>query len=55
MGLFMATAVLAGIYAITTFGPRLSLQTKIKTMRANMKERMLAYNNQVISKIAYNP
>jgi hypothetical protein len=49
MGLFMATAGLASIYAITTFGPKLSLQNKIKSMRAKMKELMLAHNNQVIS------
>jgi hypothetical protein len=45
----MATAVLASIYAITTFGPRLSLQNKIKTMKAKMKEIVLAHNNQIIS------
>lgn len=49
MGLFMATAVLATTYAITTFGPRLSLQNKIKSMRTKMKELMLAHNNQIIS------
>ena len=49
MGLFTATTVLASIYAITTFGPRLSLQDKIKTMKAKMKEIVLAQNNQVIS------
>jgi hypothetical protein len=49
MGLFLATGVLAATYAITTFGPRLSLQSKIKTMRAKMKEIMVAHNNQVIS------
>jgi len=48
-GLFMATAVLASIYTITTFGPRLSLQDKIKTVRTKMKEIMLAHNHQVIS------
>jgi hypothetical protein len=49
MGLFMATAVLAIIYTIATFGPKLSLQNKIKAMKAKMKELMLAHNNQVIS------
>ena len=49
MGLFMVTAGLAAIYGITTFGPRLSLQNKIKAMKAKMKELMLAHNNQVIS------
>jgi hypothetical protein len=49
MGLFMVTAGLASIYAITTFGPRLSLQNKIKSMRDKMKELMLAHNNQIIS------
>jgi hypothetical protein len=49
MGLFMVTAGLAAIYAITTFGPKLSLQNKIKATRARIKELMLAHNNQVIS------
>jgi hypothetical protein len=49
MGLFMVTAGLASIYAITTFGPKLSLQNKIKAMRSKMKEMMLAHNNQIIS------
>ena len=49
MGLFMATALLASIYTITTFGPRLPLQSKMKTMKAKMKEMMLAQNNQAIS------
>jgi hypothetical protein len=49
MGLFMVTAGLAAIYAITTFGPKLSLQNKIKATKARMKELMLAHNNQVIS------
>jgi hypothetical protein len=49
MGLFMVTSGLTSIYAITTFGPRLSLQNKLKYMRAKVKEMMLAHNNQVIS------
>ncbi|MFL6360960.1 MAG: hypothetical protein ACJ72V_16690 [Nitrososphaeraceae archaeon] len=49
MGLFMVTAGLAAVYGITTFGPKLSLQNKVKTMRAKMKELMLAHNNQIIS------
>jgi hypothetical protein len=49
MGLFMATAVLATIYTIATFGPKLSLQSKIKAMKAKMKELLLAHNNQIIS------
>jgi hypothetical protein len=49
MGLFMATALLASIYTITTFGPRLPLQSKMKTMKAKMKEMILAQNNQAIS------
>ncbi|MFL6377398.1 MAG: hypothetical protein ACJ71G_08325 [Nitrososphaeraceae archaeon] len=49
MDLFMVTAGLANIYAITTFGPKLSLQNKIKVTKAKMKEMMLAHNNQVIS------
>ena len=49
MGLFMATAVLATIYTIATFGPKLSLQNKVKAMKAKMKELMLAHNNQVVA------
>ena len=49
MGLFMVTAGLATTYAITTFGPKLSLQNKIKAMKAKMKELMVSHNNQVIS------
>jgi hypothetical protein len=49
MGLFMITAGLAATYAITTFGPKLSLQNKIKAMNTKMKELMLAHNNKVIS------
>jgi hypothetical protein len=49
MGLFMVTAGLAAVYGITTFGPKLSLQTKIKAMKAKMKELMVAHNNQIIS------
>jgi hypothetical protein len=49
MGLFMVTAGLAAIYGITTFGSKLSLQNKIKTTKAKMKELVLAQNNQVIS------
>ncbi|HJT47202.1 MAG TPA: hypothetical protein VJ729_03385 [Nitrososphaeraceae archaeon] len=49
MGLFMVTAGLASVYAITTFGPKLSLQNKVKTMKAKMKEMMLAQHNQIVS------
>jgi hypothetical protein len=49
MGLFMVTAGLATIYTIATFGPKLSLQSKIKAMKAKAKELMLAHNNQIIS------
>jgi hypothetical protein len=49
MGLFMVTAGLAAVYGITTFGPKLSSQNKIKAMKAKMKELMLAHNNQIIS------
>jgi hypothetical protein len=49
MGLFMVTAGLATTYAITTFGPKLSVQSKIKAMKSKMKELVLAHNNQVIS------
>jgi hypothetical protein len=49
MGLFMVTAGLAAIYAITTFGPKLSLQNKVKAMKAKMKELILAHNDQIIS------
>jgi hypothetical protein len=49
MGLFTATAGIAAIYTIATFGPKFSLQNKVKAMRAKMKELMLAHNNQIIS------
>ena len=49
MGLFMVTAGLAILYAIITFGPKLSLQNRVKAIKAKMKEMMLARNNQVIS------
>jgi len=49
MGLFMVTTGLAVVYGITTFGPKLSLQNKIKAMKAKMKELTLAHNNQIIS------
>lgn len=49
MGLFMITAGLATTYAITTFGPKISLQNKIKAMKSKMKGLMVAHNNQVIS------
>ncbi len=49
MGLFMVTAILAAVYGITTFGPKLSLQHKINAMKAKTKEMMLAHNNQIIS------
>jgi hypothetical protein len=49
IGLFMVTAGLAATYGIATFGPKLSLQNKIKVMKTKMKELMLAHNNQIIS------
>jgi hypothetical protein len=49
MGLFMVTAGLASVYAITAFGPKLSLRNKIKALKAKMKELMLAHNDQIIS------
>jgi hypothetical protein len=49
MGLFMVTAGLAAVYGITTFGPKLSLQNKVKAMKAKTKELILAHNNQIIS------
>jgi hypothetical protein len=49
MGLFMVTAGLATVYSITTFGPKLSLQNKIKAMKDKMKALMLVHNNQIIS------
>jgi hypothetical protein len=49
MGLFFVTAGLASMYAITTSGPKLSLQNKIKSMKAKMKEMILAHNHQIIS------
>jgi hypothetical protein len=45
----MTTAVLATIYTVATFGPKLSLQNKIKAMKAKMKEMVLAHNNQVVA------
>jgi hypothetical protein len=48
IGLFMVTAGLAAMYAVTTFGPKLSLQNKIKAIKAKVKELMLAQNNQII-------
>jgi hypothetical protein len=44
MGLFMVTAGIASLYAITTFGPKLSLQNRVKAIKAKMKEMMLARN-----------
>ena len=49
MGLLMVIAGLAATYGIATFGPKLSLQNNIKTMKAKMKELMLAHNNQIVS------
>jgi hypothetical protein len=49
MGLFIATAGLAAVYGITTFGPELSFQNKIKAMKAKIKELLLAHNNHIIS------
>ena len=49
MGLFMVMAGLAAVYGITTFGPKLSLENKVKVMKAKMKELLLAHNNQIIS------
>ena len=49
MGLFMATAVLAATYAITTYGPKLSMQNKIKNMKYKIKALVLAHNNHIIS------
>jgi hypothetical protein len=48
MSLFMKAAGLAATYAITTFGPKLSLQNKTRSTEARMKELMLAHNNRVI-------
>jgi hypothetical protein len=49
MGLFMVTAGLATTYAITTFGPKLSMQNKVRAMKAKIKEKMVAHNSQIIS------
>jgi hypothetical protein len=51
MELFMVTAALAATYGITTFGPKPSLQNKVKTMKAKTKELLLAHNNHIISLI----
>jgi hypothetical protein len=45
----MVTAGLAALNGIATFGPKLSLQNKVKVMKAKMKELMLAHNNQITS------
>jgi hypothetical protein len=39
MGMLMITAGLATIYAITTFGPKLCLQNKVRAMKAKMAYR----------------
>jgi hypothetical protein len=49
MSLFMVTTGLAAMYSIATFGPKLSLQNKVRAMKAKMKEMVLAHNNQVVS------
>jgi hypothetical protein len=49
MGLFMVTAGLAATYGITIFGPKLSLQNKMKNMKYKMKALVLAHNNQIVS------
>jgi hypothetical protein len=49
MSLFMVTIGLAAMYSIATFGPKLSLQNKVRAMKAKMKEMVLAHNNQVVS------
>ncbi|HYZ49676.1 MAG TPA: hypothetical protein VE593_02225 [Nitrososphaeraceae archaeon] len=50
MGLFMVTAEIVATYGIAIFGPKLSLQNKIKTMKAKMKVLLLTHNNdQIIS------
>ena len=49
MGLFMITAGLAAVYGIAIFGPKLSLQNKVKAVKAKIKEMLLAHNNQIIS------
>jgi hypothetical protein len=42
-GLFMVTAGLVAVYGIAIFGPKLSLQNKIKAMKAKMKELLFCY------------
>ena len=49
MDLFMVTAGLAIVYGIAIFGPKLSLQNKVKAVKAKIKEMLLAHNNQIIS------
>jgi hypothetical protein len=46
--MFIVIVGLATTYTITTFGPKLSLQNKIKAIKAKVKELMLAQNNQII-------
>jgi hypothetical protein len=48
MWLFMLGLGLAGTYAITTFGPKLSLPSKVKGIKTRMKTFTLAHD-EVIS------
>jgi hypothetical protein len=45
MGLFMVTAEIVATYGFAIFGPKLSLQNKIKTMKAKMKVLLLTHND----------
>ncbi|HJT48962.1 MAG TPA: hypothetical protein VJ729_12335 [Nitrososphaeraceae archaeon] len=49
MGLFMVAAGIVATYGIATFGPKLSLQNKIKTTKTKMKELLLTHNDRIIS------
>jgi hypothetical protein len=43
-GLFMIALGLAGAYGITTYGPKLSLQNRIKSLKLRVKTSMLLHN-----------
>jgi hypothetical protein len=44
LGLFIIALGLAGTYGITTYGPKLSLQNRIKTLKSRVKTSMLLHN-----------
>jgi hypothetical protein len=48
-GFVYGTAGIVSTYGIATFSPKLSLQDRVKAMKAKMNELMLARDNQVIT------